>query len=60
MQQQRSGTEQVSQSIKGIADVVSQAVSATSQTRTSAQGLKTQADRLSALVKRFELTTEAP
>jgi methyl-accepting chemotaxis protein len=58
-QQQRSGTEQVSQSIKGIADVVSQAVSATSQTRTSAQGLKTQADRLSALVKRFELTTEA-
>jgi methyl-accepting chemotaxis protein len=59
-QQQRSGTEQVSQSIKGIADVVSQAVSATSQTRTSAQGLKTQADKLSALVKRFELTTEAP
>jgi methyl-accepting chemotaxis protein len=59
-QQQRSGTEQVSQSIKGIADVVSQAVSATSQTRTSAQGLKTQADRLSALVKRFELTAEAP
>jgi methyl-accepting chemotaxis protein len=58
-QQQRSGTEQVSQSIKGIADVVSQAVSATSQTRTSAQGLKTQADRLSALVKRFELTPEA-
>jgi methyl-accepting chemotaxis protein len=59
-QQQRSGTDQVSQSIKGIADVVSQAVSATSQTRTSAQGLKTQADRLSALVKRFELTPEAP
>ncbi|RYZ06806.1 MAG: HAMP domain-containing protein [Myxococcales bacterium] len=59
-QQQRSGTEQVSQSIKGIADVVSQAVSATSQTRTSAQSLKTQADKLSALVKRFELTQEAP
>jgi methyl-accepting chemotaxis protein len=58
-QQQRSGTEQVSQSIKGIADVVSQAVSATSQTRTSAQGLKTQADKLSALVRRFELQTEA-
>lgn len=57
-QQQRSGTEQVSQSIKGIADVVSQAVSATSQTRTSAQGLKAQADRLSALVKRFELSAE--
>lgn len=59
-QQQRSGTEQVSQSIKGIADVVSQAVSATTQTRSSAQGLKSQADRLSALVKRFELTTGAP
>jgi methyl-accepting chemotaxis protein len=59
-QQQRSGTEQVSQSIKGIADVVSQAVSATTQTRSSAQGLKSQADRLSALVRRFELTTEAP
>jgi methyl-accepting chemotaxis protein len=58
-QQQRSGTEQVSQSIKGIADVVSQAVSATTQTRSSAQDLKSQADRLSALVKRFELTTEA-
>lgn len=58
-QQQRSGTEQVSQSIKGIADVVSQAVSATSQTRTSAQGLKSQADKLAALVKRFELTSEA-
>jgi methyl-accepting chemotaxis protein len=58
-QQQRSGTEQVSQSIKGIADVVSQAVSATTQTRSSAQGLKSQADRLSALVKRFELTSEA-
>ncbi len=58
-QQQRSGTEQVSQSIKGIADVVSQAVSATTQTRSSAQGLKSQADRLSALVKRFELSSEA-
>jgi methyl-accepting chemotaxis protein len=59
-QQQRSGTEQVSQSIKGIADVVSQAVSATTQTRSSAQGLKSQADRLSALVKGFELSAGAP
>jgi len=54
-QQQRSGTEQVSESIRNITDVVTQAVSATAQTRTSAQGLKTQADRLAALVKRFEL-----
>lgn len=56
-QQQRSGTEQVSQSVKNIADVVAQAVSATSQTRTSAEGLKTQADRLAELVRRFEVTT---
>jgi methyl-accepting chemotaxis protein len=56
-QQQRSGTEQVSQSVKGIADVVTQAVSATAQTRTSAERLKAQADRLTALVRRFETTT---
>ena len=54
-QQQRSGTEQVSESIRNITDVVTQAVSATAQTRSSAQSLKTQADRLAALVKRFEL-----
>lgn len=54
-QQQRSGTEQVSESIRNITDVVTQAVSATAQTRTSAQGLKAQADRLAAMVKRFDL-----
>lgn len=54
-QQQRSGTEQVSESIRNITDVVTQAVSATGQIRTSAQGLKSQADRLAGLVKRFEL-----
>ena len=54
-QQQRSGTEQVSQSVKSIADVVTQAVSATSQTRASAEALKQQADRLSQLVRAFEL-----
>jgi methyl-accepting chemotaxis protein len=54
-QQQRSGTEQVSQSVKNIADVVTQAVSATSQTRTSAEGLKSQADRLAELVRKFEV-----
>ncbi len=58
-QQQRSGTEQVSQSVKNIADVVTQAVSATSQTRTSAEGLKTQADELAKLVKRFDLAASA-
>lgn len=54
-QQQRSGTEQVSESIRNITDVVTQAVSATAQIRTSAQGLKSQADRLAGLVKRFDL-----
>lgn len=57
-QQQRSGTEQVSESIRNITDVVTQAVSATAQTRTSAQGLKSQADRLAAMVKRFELEAD--
>lgn len=57
-QQQRSGTEQVSQSVKEITDVVTQAAAATSQTRTSAQNLKEQADRMGALVKRFEVTAE--
>lgn len=57
-QQQRSGTEQVSQSVKGIADVVTQAVSATAQTRTSAERLKAQADRLSDLVERFAVSVE--
>jgi len=54
-QQQLSGTEQVSQSVRDIAEVVTQAAAATSQTRTTAQSLKEQADLLSALVKRFEI-----
>jgi methyl-accepting chemotaxis protein len=54
-QQQRSGTEQVSQSVKDIAHVLAQAVAATTQTRTSAEDLKAQADRLAGLVKRFQL-----
>jgi methyl-accepting chemotaxis protein len=58
-QQQRSGTEQVSQSVKNIAEVVTQAVSATSQTRTSAEVLKRQADGLTEMVRRFDLTAEA-
>lgn len=56
-QQQRSGTEQVSQSVKSIVDVVAQAVSATSQTRTSAEGLKSHADKLAQLVRRFEVVS---
>lgn len=55
-QQQRSGTEQVSQSIKNISEVVTQSVSATTQTRTSAEILKSQADRLAELTRRFEVS----
>jgi methyl-accepting chemotaxis protein len=58
-QQQRSGTEQVSQSVKEIAQVLSQAVAATTETRTSAEDLKTQADQLAGLVRRFQFNVEA-
>jgi methyl-accepting chemotaxis protein len=54
-QQQRSGTEQVSQSVKNIAEVVSQAASATSEIRTAAEGLKTHADRLADVVRKFDM-----
>ena len=56
-QQQRSGTEQVSQSVKNIAEVVSQAASATSEIRTAAEGLKTHADRLADVVRKFDMPT---
>ncbi|HXS17827.1 MAG TPA: methyl-accepting chemotaxis protein, partial [Polyangiaceae bacterium] len=58
-QQQRTGTEQVSQSVREVTGVVTQAAAATSETRTSAQGLKRQADELSKLVKRFDYATGA-
>jgi methyl-accepting chemotaxis protein len=54
-QQQQSSTDQVSQGMRDIANVVAQAVSATTQTRTSAEGLKRRADTLSQLVQRFKL-----
>jgi methyl-accepting chemotaxis protein len=57
-QQQRSGTEQVSQSVKNIAEVVSQAASATSEIRTAAEGLKTHADRLADVVRKFDMPAE--
>lgn len=53
-QQQRTGTDQVTQSVREAASVVSQSAAATSQTRTSAQGLKQQADLLSNLVRAFQ------
>ncbi len=57
-QQQRTGTEQVSQSVREATDVVTQSAVATSQTRTSAQGLKQQADDLSKLVRSFKFSND--
>jgi methyl-accepting chemotaxis protein len=54
-QQQQTSTDQVSQGMRDIANVVAQAVSATTQTRTSAEGLKRRADTLSELVRRFKV-----
>ncbi|MBI5533778.1 MAG: methyl-accepting chemotaxis protein [Deltaproteobacteria bacterium] len=53
-QQQRTSTDQVTQSVRGVAEVVTQAAAATMQTRASAEGLRTHADRLTALVQRFQ------
>ena len=55
-QQQQSSTEQVSQNVRTMADVVQQSAGAAAQARISAEGLKEQADRLAALVRRFELS----
>ena len=57
-QQQRSSTSQVSANVRSVAEVVQQAASSTVQTRTAAEALKNQADRLSELVNRFELGSQ--
>jgi methyl-accepting chemotaxis protein len=54
-QQQRSGTEQVLQSVREIAETLAQSVAAMAQTRASAEQLKSQADKLSSLVRKFRL-----
>lgn len=56
-QQQRSGTEQVLQSVREIAETLTQSVAAMAQTRASAEQLKSQADKLSSLVLAFRLET---
>jgi len=56
-QQQRSGTEQVLQSVREIAETLSQSVAAMAQTRASAEQLKGQADKLSSLVRAFRIET---
>jgi len=54
-QQQRTGTEQVNESLRDIATVLAQSVGAAQQTRTLAENLKHQADRLADTVGRFRL-----
>ena len=54
-QQQRSGTEQVLQSVREIAETLTQSVAAMAQTRASAEQLKSQADKLSSLVTAFRI-----
>jgi methyl-accepting chemotaxis protein len=54
-QQQRSGTEQVLQSVREIAETLTQSVAAMAQTRASAEQLKSQADKLSSLVTAFHI-----
>jgi methyl-accepting chemotaxis protein len=56
-QQQRSGTEQVLQSVREIAETLTQSVAAMAQTRSSAEQLKSQADKLSSLVRAFRIET---
>lgn len=56
-QQQRSGTEQVLQSVREIAETLTQSVAAMAQTRASAEQLKGQADKLSSLVQAFRIET---
>jgi methyl-accepting chemotaxis protein len=56
-QQQRSGTEQVLQSVREIAETLTQSVAAMAQTRASAEQLKGQADKLSTLVRAFRIET---
>ncbi|HET7503207.1 MAG TPA: methyl-accepting chemotaxis protein, partial [Kofleriaceae bacterium] len=58
-QQQRSGTEQVLQSVREIAETLTQSVAAMAQTRASAEQLKSQADKLSTLVRAFRIETPA-
>jgi methyl-accepting chemotaxis protein len=58
-QQQRTGTEQVSQSIRDIAQVLSSSAAATTQTRAAAEELKRQADHLAELGERFRVDARA-
>ena len=54
-QQQRSATEQVSESMGSISALLTQSVASAAQTRSAAEVLKTQAEQLSSIVGRFHL-----
>jgi len=54
-QQQRSGTEQASQSMRNVAAMIAQSLAATQQIRSLAEDLKLQADNLTKIVARFRL-----
>jgi methyl-accepting chemotaxis protein len=59
-QQQRTGTEQVSQGMRDITAALTQSVSAATQIRASTEALKSQADRLAQMVGRFRLDAADP
>jgi methyl-accepting chemotaxis protein len=54
-QQQRTGTEQVSQSMRDIGSGLSQSVAAARDVRSSTEALKLQAERLGQIVGRFRI-----
>jgi methyl-accepting chemotaxis protein len=54
-QQQRSSTEQAGHSMRDVAAMITQSLTATQQIRSLAENLKAQADNLTALVARFRL-----
>src|SRR5262249_51836628 len=54
-QQQRTGTEQVSQSMRDISAVLTQSVTSSQQTRALAEELKNHAERLADVVSRFRV-----
>ena len=55
-QRQQTSTEQVTANARMVADVLRQSAGATSQTRATAEALEEQAERLMALVSRFDLS----
>ena len=58
-QQQRSGTEQAGTSMRDVATMISQSLSATQEIRSLAGTLQQQADGLTALIGRFRSEEEA-